>query len=188
MYCDLRFHWFIILINGDKVLTTKKFCHKRSFRNESIGKYFKYGKSFYVLSSPEISSSLPRRFLFVVESNQSWILFLTFHFPPTVSEYLISFNGTLISMTFHLVKVQMKRHKSKLRGKGEGWRKKMCKNNRKTCRYECFISVRNFIVLSARDEMEKERKKFSKYSHATKRVKVELKMCVMSCVSEYTRH
>lgn len=36
--------------------------------------------------------------------------------------------------------------------------KKMCKNNRKTCRYECFISVRNFIVLSARDEMKRVKK------------------------------
>jgi hypothetical protein len=166
MYCDLRFHWFIILINGDKVLTTKKFCHKRSFRSESIGKYFKYGKSFYVLSSPEISVFPSKTISVDVESNQSWILFLTFHFHPTVSEYLISLNGTLISMTFHLVKVQMKRHKSKLGGNGGvrvgRRRKKMCKNNRKkTCRYECFISVRNFIVLSARDEMEKERKKFS---------------------------
>lgn len=43
----------------------------------------------------------------------------------------------------------------------------LCKNNRKTCRYECFISERNFIVSSAQDEMKKS-KKYSKYLHAIK--------------------
>lgn len=100
-----------------------------------------------------------------VESNQSWILSLTFSLPTapnTLSCSLAVWNIDLHDISFG--RVQMKSHKSKLRRKGE---KEMCKNNRKTCRYECFISVRNFIVLSARNEMKKS-KEYSKYLHAIK--------------------